>query len=421
VKKPDRRLALRRVRQIASLVALALVLGACSGSGPQTSLEPAGPKADDINDLWLLVFWVAVAVFVIVEFGLVYAIWRFRERDGDERRPKQLHGNTALEITWTIIPAVLLAVITVPMLQGLFDLREEPAGSDVINVNVTGHQWWWEFEYVDVDGSKIVTANELHIPEATPVYLTMTSADVIHSFWVPRLNGKRDVVPGRITNLTLESDRIAAIVEAEGSADRQPDGSILVLGQCAEFCGLAHADMRVRVFVHTQTDYDAWVAAQLLPNESPTGGPAAAGWDLFNATCTACHQVTVGSAGDALVVGPPDQFLGEDGARYESLADCRGPRLNPRQTCVRSSLAPNLTHFASRTTFGGATFANDVDHLSRWIDNPSDLKPMDPDRNLIPSIEEQAEGAPVRILGMPDFGLDSDEIANIVALLQEWK
>jgi cytochrome c oxidase subunit 2 len=402
-------------------VALALVLGACSGSGPQTSLEPAGPKADDINNLWLLVFWVATAIFVIVEVGLVYAIWRFREREGDERRPKQLHGNNALEITWTIIPAVLLAVITVPMLQGLFDLREEPTGSNVINVNVTGHQWWWEFEYLDASGSTIVTANELHIPEATPVYLTMTSADVIHSFWVPRLNGKRDVVPGRITHLTLESNRIAAIVEAEGSVNRQPDGSILMLGQCAEFCGLAHADMRVKVFVHTQSEYDAWVAAQIEPNEIPTDGLAAAGWDTFKATCTACHQVTIDLGDEAFTTGPADLFLGEDGLRYEDLADCTGPPLNPRQTCVRTSLAPNLTHFGSRTSLGGATFANDIDHLSRWLDNPSDLKPMDPDRNLIPTAEDQAEGAKVRILGMPDFGLDDGQIAELVALLQGWE
>ena len=339
--------------------------------------------------------------------ALVYAIWKFREREGDDRRPKQLHGNTALEITWTIIPAVLLAAITVPMLQGLFEMREVPTGDDVIHINVTGHQWWWEFEYVDEqlpDGRTVVTANEFHIPADRDVYLTMTSVDVIHSFWIPKLNGKRDVVPGRVTNLNLRSDPMDVLL-AKGES-LTSDGSFVFLGQCAEFCGLAHADMRVRAFVHDDAGYAEWVASQLEPNTA--SGP---GWTTFTAICTACHQVTVVEADEVMTVGP-DQYVGEDGARYDDLVECRGPRLNPRQTCFRASLAPNLSHFGSRTSLGSATFDNTTEHLSDWIDNPSALKPMDPDRNDIPA---------GRILGMPDFGLDEDEIASVVALLQSWQ
>ena len=389
VSTPDiRRSRAARRRTVLLLAALSVVLGACAGSGPQTALEPASEIANDINNLWLLVFWVATAIFVIVEAALVYAIWKFRERKDDDRRPKQLHGNTALEITWTIIPAVLLAVITVPMLRGLFEMREVPTGDDVLHINVTGHQWWWEFEYVDeqADGRTLVTANELHIPADRPVYLSMTSTDVIHSFWVPKLNGKRDVVPGRITNLTFRSDSMEELAAA--GEDRMSDGSFVFLGQCAEFCGLAHADMRVRAFVHDAAGYQAWVDAQLAPVEA--SGP---GWDTFTAVCTACHQATVIDGGEVVTVGP-ERFVDVDGVTF------------------RSSLAPNLTHFGSRTSLGSATFDNDTEHLTRWIDNPSDLKPMDPDRNDIPA---------GRILGMPDFGLSGGEIADIVALLQSWK
>ena len=159
------------MRRSAVLIPLALLLAACAGSGPQTTLEPASEIANNINNLWLLVFWVATAIFVIVEGALVYAVWKFREKKDDDRRPVQVHGNNTLELTWTIIPAVLLAVITVPMLQGLFAMREVPTGDDVLHINVTGHQWWWEFEYVDEvadDGRTLVTANELHIPADRP-------------------------------------------------------------------------------------------------------------------------------------------------------------------------------------------------------------------------------------------------------------
>ena len=377
------------MRRSAFLIPLALLLAACAGSGPQTSLEPASEIANDINNLWLLVFWVATAIFVIVEGALVYAVWKFRERKDDDRRPVQVHGNNTLEIAWTIIPAVLLAVITVPMLQGLFAMREVPTGDDVLHINVTGHQWWWEFEYVDEvadDGRTLVTANELHIPADRPVYLTMTSADVIHSFWIPKLNGKRDVVPGRISNLTLRSNSMADLAVA-GEA-RVADGSFLFLGQCAEFCGLAHADMRVRAFVHEDTSYAAWVAGQLAPTAA-----SGSGWDTFTAVCAACHQATVADGDSVSTVGP-DRFVEYDGVTF------------------RASLAPNLTHFGSRTTLGGATFENDTEHLTRWIDNPSDLKPMDPDRNDISA---------GRILGMPDFGLNTEEIAAVVTLLESWE
>ncbi len=364
---------------------LVLVLAACSGNGPQSALEPGGPIAKDIDGLWDLVFWLATAVMIFVTILYVWAIWRYRERAGDESEPKQAHGNTAIEVGGVVFSVVLLAIISVPTVRGLLDVRAIPEGPDVLQIQVTGHQWWWEFEYVDEtapDGRTLITANELHIPEDTRVNLTMTSADVIHSFWVPTINGKRDVVPGRSSNLTLIAD------------DPTPPGEPIP-GQCAEFCGLAHADMRIKLHVHTADSFAAWVEEQLAPSPLPAEGTAAAaGWDTFNAVCTTCHQVTLEDVEGEVVTYGPDRLITGGDVEF------------------RSSFGPNLTHLFSRTTFGSGTFPLDVAHLTQWVDNPQALKPMDPDRN------DLASG---RVLGMPDLGLDPVEIAQVVALLETWK
>ncbi|MDJ0961822.1 MAG: cytochrome c oxidase subunit II, partial [Acidimicrobiia bacterium] len=334
------------------LVGVAVLVSACAGSGPQTSLEPQGQFARDIDGLWDLVFWMAVGVFVVVTAAYFYALIRFRERKDDDRRPVQVHGNNTLEISWTILPAVILAVLAVPTVQGVFNLREVPNEADVLNISVTGHQWWWEFEYVEFEddaGRALLTANELHIPAGQEVFLSMTSADVIHSFWVPPLNGKRDVVPGKLTQLRMIAD------------EPTPEGSP-ILGQCAEFCGLAHADMRIKVFVHEQEAFDAWVADQLQPAPLPVASAAedgaeapaldsiAGGWNTFNALCTSCHQASVEySDGVREVVGP---VINRAEARGESFS---------------IALAPDLTHFGSRTSFGGAVFDNVTEHLSEWL------------------------------------------------------
>ncbi len=338
----------------------------------------------------MLVYSIAVGVFVLVNLALVYAIIKFRDRKNDDRQPVQLHGNTKLEITWTIIPAVILAVITVPTVQGIFDVRAEPTDPETVQIKVTGHQWWWEYEYpgfTRADGRPLYTANELHIPTGVPINLTMTSADVIHSFWVPRLNGKRDVVPGRSSNLTLVADPDVATTDYGA-------GVGVVLGQCAEFCGLAHADMRIRVIAHSPESFAAWVEEQLAPAPVAESGAAADGYATFTAVCTACHQATV-QLPDGTVdwVGPEDFFLeiGDD--------------------VFHSSLGPDLTSFNSRYTFGGAVFDNNTDHLAVWLDNPSAIKPMDPDRNDI---------ATRRILGMPSFGLTQQEISELIEMLDTW-
>ncbi len=364
----DGRSRARRRRLLIGLtVAFALILSACGTELPQNSLNPAGPEARKIDELWNIVFWIATVIFVLVEAALIYVIVRFRRRKSDPDRPvKQVHGNTRLEIIWTIIPVVVLAIVAVPTLQTIFELRSEPdPGENALEINVIGHQWWWEFQYPEYG---ISTANEMHIPAGRTVYLNITSVDIIHSFWVPQLNGKRDAVPGQWNHLTIEADEPGTY-----------------LGQCAEFCGLAHADMRHRVFAHDAAEFEAWAASAQQPAVAPAEGLAAGGWETFQLVCTACHAV------EGLVeIDREVEVAGEP---------------------LTVALAPDLTHYGSRTTFGGASFDNTTEHLRQWLANPADLKPMDPDRNLI------EEG---RILGMPDFGLDGSQIDGLVALLQSW-
>ncbi|WKZ83691.1 MAG: cytochrome c oxidase subunit II [Acidimicrobiia bacterium] len=354
-----------RPRRTLVLLVLAFgLLAACSGDDPtnlgrivggdlpQNSLDPAGPIAEQVDSLFWLVFWIATGVFALVSLALAYAVLRFRRRGDTDRPVRQVHGNTRLEIAWTILPAVILAIVAVPTVATLFEVRAAPGPEDdALEITVTGHQWWWEFHYPEYG---ITTANEMWVPVDRTVYLSLTSADVIHSFWVPRLAGKRDAVPGRINNIRFEAAETGAYV-----------------GQCAEFCGLAHADMRQRVFVTSAEEFEAWAVAQASPASIPAEGPAAAGWEVFQTQCASCHTI--------------------DGTSASGL------------------FAPNLTHFASRTSFGGATIDNTTDHLREWLRDPSSLKPMSPDLNDLEA---------GRVLGMPDLGLTEQQIADLIALLE---
>lgn len=334
----------RRSRLIA-LILLALVLTACADTLPRSTLNPLGENAETIDGLFRLTLWIAAVFFVGVNAAVLYVAYRFRAKKGDDREPKQIHGNDTLEITWTVIPALILATIAVPTIQTIFDLAEEPEGA--LQVEVIGHQWWWEYRYVD---SGVVTANELYIPTDQPVFLSMTTddTDVIHSFWIPNLNGKRDVVPGRVNTLTISA-------EEEG----------VYLGQCAEFCGLSHARMRMTVTAVSQGDFDQWVSDQLEPGDVDLESE---GWGLFlDKGCSACHAI--------------------------GGTDAEGGGLNP---------GPDLTHLASRATFAGATYDQNTENLSAWLRNPSDLKPMEPDSDR----------------GMPNLGLNEDEIDTLVGFLQ---
>jgi cytochrome c oxidase subunit 2 len=339
----------RRLRLLAFAGVVAILLAACRDALPQSSLNPAGERAEQVDSLFRLVFWIAVVVFVLVEGALVYALVRFRRRRADEGNPVQVHGNVRLEVLWTIIPALLLLGIAVPTVRTIFDLSSHPSG-DAVRVNVVAHQWWWEVEYPDLG---VITANEIHVPAGRPVVVSLESEDVIHSFWVPRLAGKQDIIPGR----TNAIDFVAA----------EPG---TYLGQCAEYCGLSHALMRFRVIAQEPEEFDAWAQAQLAPVAAQ---PQGATQQALGA-CFQCHA-----------------FRGLEGA-----PEPIGGTVEVVQGLLVPFPAPDLTHFASRTTFAGATFELTADSLFRWLENPRAVKPGS---------------------RMMDYGLTDDQIEALVAYL----
>jgi cytochrome c oxidase subunit 2 len=390
---------LHRVRRFiprgAPVVALLLLLSACASDAPQDTLEPQGPIAREIDNLVNPVFLVAGAVFVFVEFGALFLMWRFRNRDhhDDDTAPKQVHGNTKLELTWTILPTIILAFVAVGTVATLFAIEAE-ADDATMTVEVVGQQWWWEYRY-DTDGdgeADIVTANDLVVPAATTVRLEITSNDVIHSFWIPALNGKKDAVPGRTHDLTVEADNPGTYV-----------------GQCVEFCGLSHAYMRQRLVAVTPEEYDTWVANQEGEADMPADGDAAAGAELFATQCSTCH----------IVRGVNDE-------EFENNLENQGGEANQV-----SGNAPDLTHFMTRGAFAGAMFDlwadrdgdgtvewdeigdahpdNRIDReaLEAWLRDPTAEKPMD-----APS----PDAGDLR--GMPNYNLTEDQIDQLVAFLE---
>lgn len=313
----------RLVLVLVSVSLLVLLLSACSET-PQSSLEPAGEQARKIDSLFGIAFWIAAGFFVFVQVMLVIALFRFRHRPGREE-PRQVHGNTRLEVAWTVVPALILAGLAIPTVGTIFDLASEPA--DAMEVRVVGHQWWWEVHYPE---QGVVTANEVHIPTGRPVRLTLESADVIHSFWVPRLSGKQDLVPGSTHKLTIQADEPGVYP-----------------GQCAEYCGLSHANMRFRVVAQSESDFNRWVSQQQQTARQPTSGLAAQGAQIFQTgQCIACHTVN--------------------------------------GTQAQGKIGPDLTHFASRETFAGGTFEVNEENLTAWLQDPPGVKPgaLMPNLNL---------------------------------------
>jgi cytochrome c oxidase subunit 2 len=230
-----------------------MLLSSCAlFSSPQNTFAPAGEVAKDQKNLFLFTMWPALLILVLVEGLLLYILIRFRRRKGDTSLPVQTHGNNTLEIGWTIAPVLLLAFFIPPTVSGIVDLGKTP--KDAMHVAVIGHQWFWEFGYDNPDGGAPIQAqpfNELHIPVNRDIGFTLTSTDVIHSFWMPKLAGKTDVIPGRENHMWIKATK-------EGTYD----------GQCAEFCGLDHAIMRFKIVVQSQQEFDAWLHCQAHPEDS---------------------------------------------------------------------------------------------------------------------------------------------------------
>jgi cytochrome c oxidase subunit II len=363
-----------RLRWVLGVAALAVISAACAPNALQDSLQPHSTNARTIDSLFRPVFWIAAAVFFLVEGLILWFLFKYRHRKGRDHIPPQIHGNTRLEVFWTILPVLVLVGVAVPTVATIFDLARKPTGPGVIDVTVVGHQWWWQFDYTGPNeqvagGTPLRTANELVIPVDRPIYLSLNcdpdavtaiGRTVIHSFWIPELFGKQDCVPGRINHITFSADTPGTY-----------------FGQCFEFCGLSHANMRERARVLSGPDYDTWLRGQLQDAATPQPGSLAEqGMNYFRGTesgeggqCIACHSV-------------------------QGLQTLQG-------NDVAGVGGPNLTHFASRDCFAGCIFDNhDPAQVAAWLRDPPARKPGS---------------------FMPDYHLSEEQITALVAYLEQLK
>jgi cytochrome c oxidase subunit 2 len=320
--------------------AVAIFISACGTGNPQDTFDTAGPVAEEQAKLFKFIFWIAVIVFILVEGGIIWITLKYRRRS-DTEMPKQTHGNTKLEITWTIIPALIIIAIAIPTIRTIWDLAEPPADEPVMFVEAIGHQWWFEFRY---PAEELVTANELVVPVGKNVVVKLLSQDVIHSFWVPKLFGKVDMIPTRENELWFRADKEDAF-----------------FGQCAEFCDVGHALMRFRVIAKPENEYAEWVAGMRRAPDAPAAGSAEArGQALFPSTCGTCHTT------DSYRAGSYEQEITFQDLRWSGwLANIEDARIVS---------APNLTHFGTRTTFAAGTRDLDRSTLIEWIEDPGSIK-----------------------------------------------
>jgi cytochrome c oxidase subunit II len=282
----------------------------------QSALDPAGPQAALLSHLWWLMFWVCTAVFVIVIAIIAAAVLRRKAEPTPER---VLTGSVAFGVAATV--AILFALLVVSFITGRAVASTVDAGA--VTIAITGQQWWWNVEYVDPNAPslRVRTANEIHIPVGRPIVFNLASHDVIHSFWVPNLHGKRDLIPGYQTSFWLQADRPG-----------------VYRGQCAEFCGHEHALMAFYVTAESDAEFKGWLAAQRRPAVEPSSDLTRRGQELFlKSTCTQCHTI--------------------------------------RGTIAGAALGPELTHVASRGSIGAGTLSNTREHIERWVRDPQMVKP----------------------------------------------
>ncbi|MFZ5825064.1 MAG: cytochrome c oxidase subunit II [Bacillota bacterium] len=309
------------------LTCMAAILTGCWRDLPQAWSDPRGPVAEFQLDLFSLSLYISIGLALLVILVLVYIIFRFRQREGEKREALQIHGNSKLEIAWTLLPILILAAVSIPTVNLSYRSHTADSPADV-KVKAIGKQFFFHFEYPDLG---IVTGNEMVIPAGKTIVFELGSNDVIHSFWVPKLAGKTDMIPGRTNTLWFRAD--------------EPG---MYWGHCAEFCGASHAQMRFRVRAVTPAEFDAWVAKWQKPAVESTEAAAQAGKALFfgakpaKAACYACHAIQGSKA--------------------------------------QANVGPNLTRLSERSTLGAGLIANTEENLKAWIRNPALIKPG----NLMP-------------------------------------
>ena len=349
-----------RFLHVALITGAALLLAACGTDLPQTTFSTQGSNAREILWLYNIFFYVAVAVFVIVEGLLIFSIIRYRRRKEDGI-PLQIHGNQPIEIIWTIIPAIIVLVVATLTFRTQSILVARPA--DPLQVTVVGHQWWWEFRYPEFG---VVTANELHLPADREVEFTLQSADVIHSFWFPRLSGKTDVIPGHNNRMSFRADNTT-----------EP---ILIRGQCAEFCGGTHAQMGMFAVVEPQASFDAWIRSQQADAIVPAGVNQAAAATTPEPAVTVAPIATTEEAspvpipdvtGDTPAVGGPVV----QGYGLFKTKGCTGCHAIAGYPGAEANIGPDLTHVGSRRHIVAGWLENTPDNMRRWLRNPNEVKP----------------------------------------------
>jgi len=324
IRKPGAR-AIRPILRPALCFCALLASRAAWADEPKSNasiFSPASTPAHNILDLSWFVIAITGGIFVVVSGLLAWALIRYRARaNDDESEPPQIYGSTQVELAWTVIPVLIVVVLFLTTARIIFAIQDAPQPPDALDVTVVGHQFWWEFRYPKLG---IVTANELHVPVSSkldpkPTWLHLMSADVDHSFWVPRLAGKTDLIPNHPNDTWIDPERTG-----------------LYVGQCAQFCGVEHALMLLRVYVDTPEQFAAWVKAQQQPGEQDPA--VAAGRHVFETqACTNCHRI----AG----------------------------------TAAAGTFGPDLTHLASRATIAAGAAMNTPENLRAWIQDPNHFKP----------------------------------------------
>lgn len=336
--------------------------------GPQSALDPLGPVAANQADLFYLILWVTLFIFVTVGGALAFVIWKFRERKGDDPNyiPPQSHGHPVVELSLVLASAALLVVIAIPTFGGIILKKVVPEhlAGNAVEINVTGYQWWWGFEYPEWG---FHTANEIVFPAGRAVKLNLFANDVIHSFWLPKLAGKVDLIPGQVNTMWIKAEEPGYF-----------------WGQCAEYCGDSHAYMLFRAIALPEDEWEEWVVNQkretvepgprFLPNTVEHSDIILTGAELFIEHCVRCHSVD--------------------------------PRVQ--------TMGPNLAHFGSRSSIAAGWMENEADNLFRWLKEPGRVKPGN---FMWYGFPDPGNSRQVQMEGLRDANLTDSEVEALIAYL----
>lgn len=424
---------LRHIMSLVPVGVAALTLAACSGVYPNTTFTPHSELGRAIDFLWDRLLLLGTIVFVLVELALIFVMFRYRHRGTDTERPPQTHGHALLEIIWTLIPAAILIFIAVPTVSAIVKTQSRVAAG-ALQIEVIGHQWWWEFRYPEYN---VVTANEIYIPTGRTVNFKMTSNDVIHSFWVPQLAGKRDVITNRTNYIWFTPDSSM--------------GAAVWNGFCTEYCGASHAKMRFRVFTVKPDQFASWIAGQRRPalfgaalNAPPPMVPPFP--EVHRAMAPPVAAPAPSPAPDVELASMPAGYTfprneaefdyakphtpvpgglsftpgltgnAARGQQVYSSAACIGCHVIAGNPMSMGVVGPNLTHFGSRATIGAGSFPNTPAYLALWIKNARAMKPG----ILMPTLGKNQYDPQLK-QPVTTGGLDDQQIADIVAYLSALK